>query len=154
MINVRVLDKQSFRNYCEHNSLHEKVIETSNCSVVCIDPTGGPDSDPMFENSHPNVLRVVFDDVEKDERKWGENVKQYFDAKAMTIEQGKSIVDFLKTVPNNNNLFIYCSRGKSRSGAVGVFATELYNQDLNEFLENNPQVGPNKFVLETLRELK
>ena len=154
MRNIHVLSKQGFRDHCEQNAVREEIIEYINCSFVCIDPTGGPDSDSIFENEHPNVLRVVFDDVEQDERKWGEDVQHFFEAKAMTVEQGQQIVNFLKAVPENNDLFIFCSKGESRSGAVGIFATELYEQDLDKFLSENPYVGPNEFVLKTLRELK
>lgn len=150
---VKVLSKNGFREHMETNAIREEIIEFINCQFICIEPTGGPDSEPIFTKSHPNVLSLAFDDVECDERKWGEDVQYYFEAKAMTDEQAEKIFRFVTAVPDNNDLIIYCCKGESRSGAVGVFATELYDNDMNVFMFENPQVGPNEFVLKKLQDL-
>lgn len=150
---VKVFSKNGFREHMETNAIREEVIEYINCYFICIEPTGGPDSDPIFVNSHPNVLQLSFDDVEQDERKWGEEVQYYFEAKAMTEEQGEKIFRFVNTIPDNSDLVVYCSKGESRSGAVGLFATELYENDMNVFMLENPGIGPNMHVYNTLNKI-
>jgi hypothetical protein len=153
MRKIRVLSKKSFSEYLEQQGINEGNIEHSNCYYICIEPTGGPNSEPIFKETHFNVLPMIFDDVEKDEKKWGEEVQYFFEAKAMTAEQGQEIVNFIKQIHDNSECIIYCTHGESRSGAVGSFATKYFEQDYTEFLNDNPKVGPNPYVLDTLMTL-
>ncbi len=152
MIKIHVFSKNNFRKYLEQYAIDDNNVESVNKYFICIEPTGGPDCVPIFKRQHQNVLTVVFDDVERDERKWGPDVQHYFDAVAMTIDQGKQIADFIKLIPDSGELVIHCSKGQSRSGAIGIFAAEHFKQNVSDLLRDYPEIYPNKHVLEVLRQ--
>jgi len=58
----------------------------------------------------------------------------------------------IKEQEEDSVLIIHCHAGISRSGAVGVFATEFFGYDYREFMLDNPQVAPNSMILRILRE--
>jgi len=65
----------------------------------------------------------------------------------------KQVVDFLLRIqarPGPEGLFVHCDAGISRSGAIGTFARQLFNLDIEKFLKRNPQIQPNEYVLKLL----
>jgi predicted protein tyrosine phosphatase len=80
-----------------------------------------------------------------------------YDEKAFTKEQAKQIIEFLVKYSeankwNTEELYIHCAAGVSRSGAVGLFATEFLGLSERQFFSTNRQVSPNPYVLRILRE--
>jgi predicted protein tyrosine phosphatase len=151
MRRIFVFSKDVLLDYLKNNNINDDNVENIDKYFICIDPTGGPHNFLIFQKYHKNVLRLEFDDVDKDERKWGDTIHQWVDAKVITTEQVAEIVGFLKSVPDNCELIINCTQGMSRSGAVAVYATLLFEQSLVKLIEENPQIGPNKYVLDRLR---
>lgn len=84
--------------------------------------------------NNPNVLYMQFDDVTKEEAE-SYNSKHYeFKLTPISENQAKQIVDFiLETHKQGKDLFVHCTAGISRSGAVGLFA----NQYINRFIDKN-----------------
>ena len=118
--------------------------------VISIQTSNGYDHTPPFSPeslSSPNLLCLVFDDIVDDSgRQFNEN-----DAKA--------ILDFV--CDDSLPVFVHCTAGIARSGAVGEVLDWYYNcwkaqndADHQYFLRENPQVMPNSTVRRLLmREL-
>lgn len=117
---------------------------------ICINSSGGPDSVPVLNNFSDNVLNLWFDDVEKNEYKWGEDVQQWFNAKAITHEQSNNLYNFLEQIPNESVVNVYCSKGVSRSGAIAKFLEETRYARI----VTNRDIIPNQRVLSLLYNSK
>ena len=118
---VNVFSKETFIKAMESRSITDETVETFGEYFICIDSTGGPWAHRYFYRTHPNVIRLVFDDVAQDETKWGNDVQHYFDAKAMVSEQAAELVSFIKNIPDDSTINICCTKGKSRSVAIASF---------------------------------
>ena len=78
---------------------------------------------PPFSGEFPhaeNLLVLYFDDVDEGQ------------PHAMTSEQAKQLVDFVCT-GDDRSIFVHCTAGISRSGAVG----EVLNWYFNRYLKDN-----------------
>jgi predicted protein tyrosine phosphatase len=117
---------------------------------VCINSSGGPDSNPLLLKNSKNVINLWFDDVNADEYKWGSEVNHWFAAKAITYSQANSIYKFLEDIPFNATVNIYCSKGVSRSGAVA----EYLNREKHATIKTKNPLLPNKRVLAYLMNAK
>jgi len=96
---------------------------------ISILPTGGPQGAPIFEQA-PNVLTLIFDDVEEDcvKTKLPHSYGLRY-AKAFTIEQAKQTAAFLKGLPNKFVLNIHCVHGVSRSAAMAAAINNSKNTE-------------------------
>jgi len=101
---------------------------------ICVNATGGLHAWPRFKKEHNTVLNINFDDTDVDKEKWLGPIK-YF-ARACTETQAKEIVNFIDKIPNGATVHVYCTRGQSRSPAIGQFIQEYKNKkapvELNE----------------------
>jgi predicted protein tyrosine phosphatase len=129
---TRVFSKETFVKAMESRNITDDTVETLKEYFICIDPTGGPSSQRYFLQDHHNVIRLVFDDCQQDEVKWGIDINANYNAKAMVIEQAELLVKFIKQIPDDMFVNIYCTKGKSRSVAVASF--------INNQTEGNPHV--------------
>lgn len=116
---------------------------------ICINSNYGPDSDKIIEDAE-NVLNVQFDDSLTLERKWAEDEQTYYTATPITFEQGFVLYDFIKKIPIESVVNVYCSKGISRSGAVAEFLKREYDA----IVESNDVLYPNERVLEYLYNAK
>ena len=95
------------------------------------------------------VLHLLFDDVTESEK--GNPAVILFDK-----EHANKIFEFIKTIPNDVEIFINCAAGISRSGAVGTVLNEYFNQNNKEdyqyFYKVNSQIMPNPMVKRILFE--
>ena len=73
--------------------------------------------------------------------------------KAMSIEQGTEIVDFIMKHLDKKQVFIHCAAGISRSGAIGAFINQITGGFYEEFTRHNPQVHENMYILGLLRKI-
>jgi predicted protein tyrosine phosphatase len=91
---------------------------------------------------YDNVLNIEFSDT-------GEG-----DFEAMSVEQGKEIVDFVKKNKDKNNFYIHCSAGISRSGAVASFIYDYFKENGNDVVmtPHYPET-PNYHVKNTLKRI-
>lgn len=69
-------------------------------------------------------------------------------------DQAKSIVSFIDKINllNITELYIHCTAGISRSGAIGTWACRYLNLDETEFRKNNRHILPNIYILCTLNK--
>lgn len=107
-----------------------------------------------FKKDHPNVLRLLFDDVDEPTRRkvLGDHGEVQFSV-PMTKEQGQEIVDFVKKNKDVGNFIVHCAAGVSRSGAVAKFITEYFGGEDRDFYKLNPYTQPNARILTILRNL-
>ena len=96
-----------------------------------------------------NILRLQFDDATADP----ECSLTLFDE-----SMAERIASFVKTFDSRKLLFVNCSAGVSRSGAVGEVLDEYFNVYLEKnpldheyFLRLNPQIQGNSLVRRLLR---
>lgn len=69
-------------------------------------------------------------------------------------EQLNSIIDFVEENKAMDYFIVHCTAGISRSGAVGEFVNDFFGEeDYNTFKRNNPQIIPNTYIKNRLREL-
>jgi hypothetical protein len=73
----------------------------------------------------------------------------------ITHTQACTIVRFLRHLRKYDNiktLVVQCKMGVSRSGAIGLYATRLYNLNENEYMDSGI-IKPNYFVYKMLCEV-
>jgi len=134
---VEYRSKESFITYAKFNDIDDTTVDNKKDFFICIEPSGGPHCDPYFKRQHSNVITLKFDDVPEDTRKWGGDFDMWFEAKAMRGYQADELVKFIKTIPEDANVHVYCIKGQVRSKAVADFIKEtLLNTD-----EQKPTVG-------------
>jgi hypothetical protein len=117
---------------------------------ICINSSGGPDSIPLFSFNSHNIINMWFDDVEYDQYRWGEDIKHWYSAKAITYQQANCLFSFIESIPINSVVNVYCSKGSSRSGAVAEF---LKKEKLARVISENT-LNPNKRVFAFLMNAK
>jgi len=116
----------------------ENVDSYTDSYFICVNATGWKYSIPFFKKNHNNVLNLYFDDIDKTGLKlveWYNNTKRLIYAIACSNEQAISIKKFIDTIPNNSILYIYCSKGKSRSPAIEKFVREYRNKEQNNTIK-------------------
>lgn len=70
--------------------------------------------------------------------------------------QAMDIIKFISkhaNIPGIERLFIHCTAGISRSGAVGLFACKFLGLNESEFISHNSQIFPNSYILNLLEEM-
>lgn len=144
---VTVLSKQDFDQIMRCSNVKEDNVETykNSCFISIIDPFeleyGNHQS--YFLQEHKNVKIMRFGDYTESIDGLG----------VFTDEQAKELYDFIKFHENTRNVFIHCSAGISRSGAVGTFINEYFSDEPYEsFKRRNYKIFPNSLVLSKLRQ--
>lgn len=123
-------------------------------SICCTEPVkthwkskgyDGTEDEHYFRDAE-NVFNVDFDDITEATSDCGD-----FVATCITPEQAEKLVDFIGK-HSNDDFYIHCNAGKSRSQAVVRFITEWLGQTRDiETRRENPCLYPNIFVLNALR---
>lgn len=113
-----------------------------------IDIIGKGESDDLkhyfFEN-HENVLNLEFDDIDKEEERFGAQDILY----GMTKDQAQEVVDFI-TKNKDRSFTICCAAGMSRSQAVGNFIDQIME---GEFKSTTLLPHPNPHVIAMLKRV-
>jgi len=115
----------------------QNLDEFPNEYFICIHATGWIHAIPYFKQPHKNVLNLVFDDVEKDRKKWiHEYVPITYNAIACTENQAILMKRFIDNIPDNSTVHVYCAKGQSRSPAVAAFIEEHRNKNQHSKFHN------------------
>jgi predicted protein tyrosine phosphatase len=134
---IKIYSRADFKNMLSARSLSDENIHlVKNEYFISISPYSGPDREEVFVDKHSNVLSLYFDDVEKDCYKSGEPVvRGMIWAIAMTLLQADESIKFIKSIPvNDQTIHVHCLQGASRSVAFGLYLTELYNLNVEQYL--------------------
>jgi len=99
-------------------------------------------SNPVMKDAI-NVLNLKFEDVEKSGLKviqWFNNTQRIIYASICSVNQAKQIVDFIRKIPKNATLHVYCAKGQSRSVAVANYVRKYYNNEIIDDSSHNKHV--------------
>lgn len=110
--------------------------------VIGIHSNGWIHSKEIFPSSN-NVLNLWFEDVEKTGLKaiqWFNNTQRVIYATACSDNQAKQIIDFIRKIPDNATLHIYCAKGQSRSVAVANYIKKYINNETIDEGNHNKHV--------------
>lgn len=149
-MNIIRLSQNKFTEKMEELFINDSNVEQfTNNFFICLNSTGWIHSIPYFKENHFNVINLYFDDVEisgPKEIQWFGDTTKIIEAIAMDKEQAKELISFINKIPENSNIYVYCAKGKSRSGAVEDFLLQIQNDKhiLGE--------GSNKHVFKLLKE--
>lgn len=94
---------------------------------ISIISSGGPKGTPVINGKYDNVLTIAFDDVLESGEYWGNDIKAFYPAVAITEQQAQQLHDFIEAIPLNSNVHIHCVYGQSRTGAVAKYLQEYRN---------------------------
>lgn len=155
----------SWHKFCatmEHTGVTDDNVESKDKTAL-IEIMGEQDLLSMphhFKKDHPNVLRLLFDDVDEPYKvfKLGSTGDEPYEREfrmvvPMTKEQGQQILDFIKKNKDVGNFMVHCAAGVSRSAAVAKFITEYFGGEDKDFYKLNPYTHPNARILTILRNL-
>jgi predicted protein tyrosine phosphatase len=105
---------------------------------------------PLVQEDDAKIA-LVFDDVKPSALGVYNPLFVYFDDR-----MAEKVASFISRVHQTSNtkdlLLVNCHAGISRSGAIVTFASELVQINPELFNQTNPNIFPNKFVLELLRK--
>lgn len=146
VIDIKVFSVDEFRK----KPIKKNILE-NNEYLIGIHSNGWIHSIPVIKEKHDRVLNLWFEDVEKTGLKaikWFNNTHRIIYAVRCSREQGKEIVDFVKRIPNNSTLYIYCAKGQSRSPAVANYVRKYINHESVVSPETH-----NKYLYSLLEEI-
>jgi len=141
------LARDKFKALMISKDINDSNVADSNDFYICINSTGWIHGVPYFKESHKNVINLYFDDVEisgPKEIQWFGGSTKTIDAVAMDKSQATELYDFIKEIPESSIVYVYCAKGKSRSGAVEDFLEGL----------TTPREGSNAHVFNSLKKVK
>ena len=152
IMKVRVMSKNHFDKLLPRINVFDQTVEEQNCAFISIIGSD-PEEKSYFNNDHPNVLRLVFDDITSEEKismiKLGQSNRVLF-----CKEDAEKIIDFVDRNKDKYECFVHCAAGVSRSGAVGTFINDLCQYESFEaFARSNSQIKPNFYILAALRRV-
>lgn len=151
-IKVKVLSKPEFNQFMGERGIDDGNVETQmdGVALISINDTEGNWSVSWFDQDHPNVLRLWFDDVFSDTEKSPTN---RYTCRAFSEEQAKKVFNFIKG-NQDKDFIVHCSAGISRSGAVGAFINDYLDSDRDFFQKQNAdRIFPNAHVSILLNKL-
>ena len=148
---VRVMSKDHFDTVLPKMRIYNSNIGEHLDKAFISITDGDREDSHYFDMDSKNVLNLEFDDAtdEENERriKSGQTELVLF-----TRNQGEQIIEFLENNKSIETLYVHCLAGRSRSGAVGTFANDVYGAEtFYEFCNSNPTVSPNYYILALLR---
>lgn len=137
---IDVFSRDHIKRLIKNNKVDFNKVNVISINSLCIRPrTWDSELDEMqflMGRDNPNVLFLEFDDVTIEEAERINSNSGKFRVEPMTVEQANQIIDFiLKTFNQDKDLFVHCTAGISRSGAVGLFA----NQFINRYIKPNEE---------------
>lgn len=118
---------------------------------------------PVFAASE-RVLTVSFDDISPEMFESQETFERILAQmeelgrpyRVFSEEQARAILQFalpFHRLAGPIELYVHCTMGVSRSGAIATYIAELCRLDMQSFGMLNPQIVPNQLVLSTLQSV-
>jgi len=141
---ILVLPKSTFDDVMQNHGIIDENVENEPFAFISIE--SGTSGNHYFKNNHANVLNLNFDDIGPDIKLSYPNLTLFSD------EQAKEIIRFWKA-NKGKKFIIHCTAGISRSGAVGNFIRQVEEIDYEDFIQDNPNLLPNGWVLKVLNDV-
>jgi predicted protein tyrosine phosphatase len=99
----------------------------------------------------PEVKDALHPDSDNYKTFWFYDVEEDIgNFKAVTDEQIQDLYDFITSQEGREMCYVHCSAGISRSGAVGTFINDYFEQDYKKFRKRHSHIHPNGRVLRLL----
>lgn len=120
----------------------EEILEEGHF-LISINSIGDHD----IHGDHPHLIKLWFDDIGP-LSVW--KFRGNFPAIEMNVEQADQIIDFVKQIDalrEDKVLFVHCTAGISRSGAVSEFCRLVFFMDDIQFTQDNPGIKPNEWIV-------
>lgn len=119
MRKVTVLSKVALKEWLDKGLVKDQIVISIESTDACLNYWVNERGDTNFNNDHllppsKNTLNLHFDDVQED------TIMGRYELKAITPEQAKKIIDFIKENPDKD-VIVQCMAGQSRSQGVGKF---------------------------------
>ena len=153
---IRVLSKNHFDDVLPRMRItNESVSEHLNEAFISILNSDMPNSS-YFDKDYPNVLRLVFDDITDREQEWQimKGSKNTNELILFNRKHANKIIEFVEQNKHVDTMFVHCTAGVSRSGAVGTFINDIAGeQTFFKFTNSNSQIKPNFYILALLRRV-
>ena len=142
MTKINILSKPEFNEFMSNHKIDDSNIGDFSFAAISINDTHGQWAVSWFNEDHPNLLRLWFDDVEHDEEVSPTNK---ISCKAFSADQAKAVFEFVNA-NKDKNFIVHCAAGISRSGAVGSFILDYLEGDREYFEKYNKHILPNPRV--------
>lgn len=152
---IKILSRHIFWSLLEKMGVNDSNVNSyENTFFISINSTEGNDSEPYFKETHPNTLTLFFDDC--DEYKKYPVIGgsgEFYEQIPMSEEQALEVIKFIEKMDKNSNIYVHCTAGISRSGAVGAFICDYLGVGWDNFKMDNPQVIPNVHISSLLKKI-
>jgi hypothetical protein len=142
---IHILNRNEFKFLLstKYNHLME-ISEDPNLCYISIHNW----NDTQIESDSQNYLNLWFDDITEKETKFVINDILF------TEEHAKQIIEFCENNSDKRHLYVHCTAGISRSGAVGLFINDNWGTNSYEsFMRNHPWIHPNPYVSRILNQI-
>jgi predicted protein tyrosine phosphatase len=152
---IKVLARFLFWGILKKQGITDSNVENQdNTFYISINSTEGNDNQPYFEKQHANVLTLYFDDCnEYKKHPIIGSSGGFYEQIPMSEEQALEVIKFVEKMDNNSNVYVHCTAGVSRSGAVGAFINDYFGRSWDKFKFDNPQVIPNSHISSLLKKM-
>jgi predicted protein tyrosine phosphatase len=158
---MKPVHAMSYREFChtmEYNKIDDSNVEAYPSGIIEIMGEQDLLFFPFwFKQNHSNVLRLCFDDVDEPLNvkllRDIEDKREYIPVVAMSHEQGKEIVSFVKANEDKKSFIIHCAAGVSRSAGVALFINDYFSGDWYHFKQVNPNTKPNIRIVKILTKI-
>lgn len=142
---IKTYPKRTFDEIMRQAGINDESVhaEQKTCFISILD-TCDSETAPWFKSDHDNVVRLFFDDVDR-EYEVGLIGGGTARAVPMSYEQAKTLVMFVISAKERGveRFAVHCTAGIARSGAVAMFISGMSGRTLSEFLIENPHTLPN-----------
>jgi predicted protein tyrosine phosphatase len=129
--------------FAEHTK--QRLLSEDNVAIISILDT---DAKRLFKNIPGKALTVWFDDIHPTTTC---TLASCMDFKAADSNDAFEIIHFIKHLPTNiDTIFVHCTAGICRSGAVVDFLRVVKDVDDIQFKQDNPNIIPNEWVRDLL----
>lgn len=152
---IKVLSRFLFWSMLKKEGITDSNVESQdNTYFISINSTEGNDNEPYFKDNHPNVLTLYFDDC-NEYKKYPiiGSPDKFYEQIPMSEEQALEVINFVEKMNENSNVYVHCTAGISRSGAVGAFISDYFGRTWKKFKFDNPSVIPNSHISSLLKKM-
>lgn len=152
---IKVLPRFLFWGLLKKQDITDSNVENQGDTYyISINSTEGNDMEPYFKEKHSNVLTLYFDDCNEYKKhpvigSFGD----FYEQIPMSEEQALEVIKFVEKMNINSNIYVHCTAGVSRSGAIGAYISDYLGVKWDDFKRVNPQVIPNSHISSLLKKM-
>jgi len=152
---IKILPRILFWGMLKKQGITDSNVENQDDTYfISINSTEGNDMEPYFKEKHSNVLTLYFDDCNEYKKHPIIGCSgEFYEQIPMSEEQALEVVNFVEKMNDTSKVYVHCTAGVSRSGAVGAFINDYFGRSWDKFKFDNPQVIPNSHISSLLKKI-